>query len=101
VLSLIPNSTDGRQAEQVGLLMTASLTLSTFSGVHAVATGPGGFFFIIVPPCLKRCDPPQDGIVTWNVPMTPDIETAMKELLSFNHRFITFYKTVVCEHTIL
>jgi hypothetical protein len=26
----------------------ASVTLSTFSGVHAVATGAGGFFFIIV-----------------------------------------------------
>jgi len=79
----------------------ASLTFSTFSGVRAVAPGPDGFFFIIIPSCLKRCDPTQDGIATWNVPMTPDIETAMKELLSFNNRFTTFYETVVCEHTML
>ncbi len=49
VLSPIPNSTACRRAERVGLLTMASLTLSTFSGVRAVATGPGGFFFIIVP----------------------------------------------------
>ena len=24
-------------------------------------------------PCSTRCDPPQDGIVTWNVPMMPNI----------------------------
>jgi hypothetical protein len=36
---------------------------------------------------------------TWNVPMTPDIETATKEPLSFNNRFTTFYETVVCKHT--
>ena len=55
VLSPIPNSTACRRAERVGLLTVASLTLSTFSGVRAVATGPGGSFFIIVPSCSKRC----------------------------------------------
>ena len=49
VLSLIPNSTACRRAERVGLFTMSYLTLSTFSGVRAVATGPGGFFFIIVP----------------------------------------------------
>ena len=49
VLSLIPNSTACRRAERVGLLPTASITLSTFSGVRAVASGPGGLFCIIVP----------------------------------------------------
>jgi len=52
-------------------------------------------------PCSKRCDPPEEGITTWNVPMTPDIETATKESLSFNNRFTTFYETVVCEHKML
>jgi len=52
-------------------------------------------------PCSKRCDPPQDGIATWNVPMTSDIETATKERLSFNNLFTTLHKTVVCEHTML
>ena len=47
------------------------------------------------------CDTPQDGTATWNVPMTPDIETATKEPLSFNNRFTTFYENVVCKHTML
>jgi len=51
-------------------------------------------------PCSERCDPPQDGIATWNVPMMPDVETVTKEPLSFNNRF-TSYETVVCEHTML
>ena len=29
----------------------------------------------------KMCNPPQDDTATWNVPMTPDIETATKEPL--------------------
>ena len=49
VLLLVPNSTACCRSEWVGLLTMASLTLSTFSGVRAVATGPGGFFFVIVP----------------------------------------------------
>jgi len=53
VFSLIPNLTACRRAGRVGLLTTASLNLSTFSGVHAVATGPGGFFFIVVPLARK------------------------------------------------
>jgi len=52
-LSLIPNSTACHRAERIGLITTASLILSTFSGVRAVATGPGGFFFIIVPLAQK------------------------------------------------
>ena len=48
MLSLIPNSTACRRAERVGLLTMASLALPTFSGVRAVAAGPGGFYFIIV-----------------------------------------------------
>ena len=51
--------------------------------------------------CSKICDPPQDGIATWNVPMTPDSETAKKEPLSFNNRFTTFYETVLRKHTML
>ena len=43
--------------------MTASLTLSTFSGVRAVVTGPGGFFFIIVP--LARKDVTHLKMVLW------------------------------------
>ena len=35
--------------------------------------------------CSKRRDPPQGGIATWNVPMTPDSETATKEPLSFSN----------------
>jgi hypothetical protein len=31
--------------------------------------------------------------------MTPDVETATKEPLSFNNHFTTFYETVVGEHT--
>ena len=79
----------------------ASLTFSTFSGVRAVAPGPDGFFFIIIPSCLKRCDPTQDGIATWNVPVTPDIETATKEPLNFNNRFTTFYETRMRTHDAL
>ena len=48
MLSLISNSTACRRTERLELLTMASLTLSTFSGVRAVATGTGGFFFIIV-----------------------------------------------------
>ena len=99
--SLIPNSTACRRAERVGLLTMASLTLSTFSGVRAVATGPGGFFFIIVPLVRKDVTHLKMVIATWNVPMTPDIETATKEPLSFNNRFTTIYETVVCKHTML
>ena len=49
MLSLITNSTACRRTERAGLPTMASLTLSTFSVVRAVATGPGGFVFIIVP----------------------------------------------------
>jgi len=54
MLSLIPNLTSCHRAEWDGLLMTASVTCSTFSGVRAVVTVPGGFFFIIV--ALARKD---------------------------------------------
>jgi hypothetical protein len=44
---------------------------------------------------VRKDDPPQDDIATWNVPMTPDIETATKPL-SFSNRFTTFYESVTC-----
>ena len=73
----------------VGLLTMASLTLSTFSAVRAVATGPGGSFFIIVPLVRKDVTHLKMVLLLGMFTMTTDSETATKEPLSFNNRFTT------------
>ena len=47
---------------------------------------------------FEKMRPTSRWFATWNVPMTPDSETATKEPLIFNNRFITFYATVVCSY---
>jgi hypothetical protein len=81
-------------AEQkvLGLLTTASHYLHVLWGLCSCDSTRWFLYYR---------DPSQDGIATWNVPMTPDVETATKESLSLNIRLNSFYKTVICEQTML
>jgi hypothetical protein len=62
----------------------ASLTLSTFFRVRAVATGPDGFFFIAVP-LVRKGVTRFEMALRLGMSVAPDIESEMKEPLSFNN----------------